>query len=129
MRVYTTPRLPGLSKTMSSAAPSLAGWSALFGRRKGGRGQRGYCRPVNVGLLELGFPGAEPERDLGTTQNGPPYVIHAQRDGFRRWGERRRQLLRNLHIPRGAGDAHKARFTDLQPGLVRRAARQTEPDK
>lgn len=32
--VYTTPKLPGLSEAMNSAASSLAGWSAFFRRCK-----------------------------------------------------------------------------------------------
>lgn len=55
--VYTTPKLPGLSEAMNSAASSLAGWSALFGRRKGKRSNSGA---IGVHSYKEQLPVSEP---------------------------------------------------------------------
>lgn len=115
--VYITPKLPGLSEAMNSAASSLAGWSALFGRRKGGHGQRCDRSPVDIGLFELGFPRAYPSGDLRITKHRPPRQVDAQWNRARRRVERSCQLLRDGHIARGARDADDPRLTDLEAWL------------
>lgn len=66
--VYTTPKLPGLSEAMISVASSTTGWSALFGRCKRQRRNRGA---IDIGSHIKGLPLSDPQRDLKITEHRP----------------------------------------------------------